>query len=657
MKRATKGCWRISAVFSLCLVRLTINKIGRYRPAIFLFLCGWFLLSAGAIAVDKVLDASLPDQKPVSLTEYFAVLEDPGLTLTLADVRKPDTASRFKGGQAPAAALSYGFTRSAYWLRLTLRNPSDRPMERMLEIGYPLLSNIQLYQPTKDGTYRSSATGAATPFSTRPYPNRFFVFPLVLPEHADQVVYLRLQSASSMLVPARLWEPRAFHAYERGDYVAQAWYFGTAMALILFNLLIFIALRDVVYLQYVVFAIGAALTISAGNGWGKEFIWPDATLWSNIAVSVFGAFTLAALLVFMRRMLNTREVIPRLDRLVQALIGIHLLFPIGFAVSVETFAIPSTFFIFVTTALILFVGMYCAFVKQQRIALFFVAAFSMWILGVLVVGLKTVTLLPANALTMNGWQIGSALEMLLLAFALAYRFNMIRRKAADDVKLVNANLEERLQVREVELKESHQRLREVEQREMLSQERQRLMEDMHDGLGSSLVSALQVVEHGQLDKVDIAQVLKGCIDDLKLTLDSMEPVEADLLLLLATLRFRLGPRLLAVGIDLHWEIQDVPALNWLNPRNSLHILRILQETFTNIIKHAKASEIRVATAVGNGGVVVTVTDNGQGFDIEQAMKNGGKGMSNQMRRAEAISGKASWDASDKGTRFSLWLPL
>lgn len=639
MKRAIRVCWRSS------------------RALLLLVLCGLLLLSDNAFAADKVLDASHLDHDPVSLTEYFAVLEDPSRTLTLADVQTPDVASRFTGGRAPAAALSYGFTGSAYWLRLSLRNASDHPVERLLEIGYPILSSIQFYKPTADGAYQSLVTGVATPFSTRPYPSRFFVFPLALPAHSDQVVYLRLESVSSMLVPAVLWEPRAFHAHERDDYAAQAWYFGMATALILFNLLLFVALRDVVYLLYSGFALSTALTISASNGWGKEFIWPGTTLWSDIAISVFGSLTLAALLLFMRRMLNTREVMPRLDRLIKVFVGIQLLFAIGVAVSPPAFAVPGTLVLLATTVLILSVGIVCALVKRQRIAVFFVAAFSMWIAGVAVVGLKTVTLLPANALTMNGYQIGSALEMLLLAFALAYRFNMIRRQATKDVKQANASLEQRLRAREAELTESHQRLREIEHSQTLSQERQRLMQDMHDGMGSALTSALRVVERGQLDETEVAQVLKGCIDDLKLAIDSIEPVNADLLLLLATLRFRLGPRLESTGIALRWEVQDIPPLDWLDPKNSLHILRILQEAFTNIIKHTNATEIRVATGADADGITVIVTDNGSGFDVESALKNGGKGLSNQMRRAQAIGAEVNWDSNNSGTRLTLRLPL
>jgi signal transduction histidine kinase len=228
--------------------------------------------------------------------------------------------------------------------------------------------------------------------------------------------------------------------------------------------------------------------------------------------------------------------------------------------------------------------------------------------------------------------------------------------ALDGVEQLNAGLEERLQSREAELAVSYQKLREIEQRETLSQERQRLTQDMHDGLGSSLVSALRVVEGGRLSEADVAEVLKGCIDDLKLTIDSLEPVEADLLLLLATLRFRLGPRLAGAGVSLRWEISDVPPLDWLDPRNALHILRILQEAFTNTLKHTRATQISVTTGVEGGYVTVTITDNGGGFPIAQALTGGGKGLANQQRRAQAIGAEIVLTANDAGTTLTLKLP-
>jgi signal transduction histidine kinase len=204
---------------------------------------------------------------------------------------------------------------------------------------------------------------------------------------------------------------------------------------------------------------------------------------------------------------------------------------------------------------------------------------------------------------------------------------------------------------------SQKQLHEIEQREVLRQERRRLMQDLHDGLGSSLRTALWAVEKGNIDEHAVVSVLKSCIDDMKLAVDSMEPVQTDLLLLLATLRFRLDPRLENTGIDLHWDVIDVPALDWLDPKSALHILRILQEAFTNVIKHAHATEIRVATSVDGPWAVVTISDNGAGFLIERAPQSGGKGLANQMHRAQSIGAEIALESGDFGTLFSLRLPI
>ncbi|KRC30601.1 sensor histidine kinase [Acidovorax sp. Root219] len=240
-----------------------------------------------------------------------------------------------------------------------------------------------------------------------------------------------------------------------------------------------------------------------------------------------------------------------------------------------------------------------------------------------------------------------------------FSYIMLRRylAALDGMERVNANLEHRLREREGELALSYERLRETEHRATLAQERQRLMQDMHDGLGSSLTSALHLVRHGKAGSEELAQVLAECMDDLKLAIDSMEPVDADLLLLLATLRFRLAPRLEGMGMELRWEVQDVPPLAWLDAGSALNLLRILQECFANVVKHAQASCIRVECEACAGGIEVRVLDDGHGFDVDAALQARGRGLKNQLRRADAIGASVSWASTAAGTRCVLWLPL
>lgn len=241
--------------------------------------------------------------------------------------------------------------------------------------------------------------------------------------------------------------------------------------------------------------------------------------------------------------------------------------------------------------------------------------------------------------------------LIVLILILNRRF----RAAMVDVKNANKRLEKRLEQREQELEASHAKLRTVELQQAISDERQRLIRDMHDGLGSTLISALTVVERGKMNAAQTAEVLQECIDDLKLTIDSLEPVDTDVLLMLATLRYRLEPRLTQAGIELDWQVVPLPQLDWLGPTNALHVLRILQEVFSNILKHADASIIRIRTGFDETHVFLEVADNGKGFDL--ASQTHGRGLVNLKRRAEALQGAIDWQAENPGTMVRLSLKI
>lgn len=243
-------------------------------------------------------------------------------------------------------------------------------------------------------------------------------------------------------------------------------------------------------------------------------------------------------------------------------------------------------------------------------------------------------------------------------------------RALDVAAQANALLGQRLAEQEQQLQRTHERLRVAEREQTLLQERQRLMREMHDGVGSSLTSALRVVEGAASGPVDVAQVLRECIDDLKISIDSLEPVDADLLALLAGLRYRLGPRLESAGLAIQWQVRDVPPLPWLDAQSALHVLRILQEVLTNILKHSAATTIVLGTgeathpssardATAALGVTVFVWDNGHPFTPppSEALPPGRRSIANVRSRVLALGAYCDWHVNGAGTVFTLWLPL
>ncbi|MFV3371919.1 diguanylate cyclase [Pseudomonas sp. NY15435] len=388
-----------------------------------------FLLFTRLACAGTVVDAASVTTQPLTLTTYVSVLEDPTGNLTLADVQSPELQTRFQGDQPPGSALAMGFTRSAFWLKLQLSNSSDAPLQRFLVVENPRVSHVQASIPQADGSYKTINTGSDVPQSSKVYPNRNFVFPLNLPAQSEQVLYLRVESSIGLLVPLQLWPVKAFHAYERDDYTGKAWYFGIAMAMILFNLMLLFALRDPIYLLYVIFVSCTAGALAIKNGLAPDWSLLGEPLNSNVIYYSGVSLALAALLLFARRMMQLDRLLPRLDWVLRGMIALYLVSPIAYALALPYVSRAGILLNFATALILLLCAALCAF-KRQRSAFFFMAAFALLMLGGAMTSLRAMGIVPTNLFTVDGLQLGSAMEMIVLAFALADRFNVMRREKA-----------------------------------------------------------------------------------------------------------------------------------------------------------------------------------------------------------------------------------
>ncbi len=196
--------------------------------------------------------------------------------------------------------------------------------------------------------------------------------------------------------------------------------------------------------------------------------------------------------------------------------------------------------------------------------------------------------------------------------------------------------------------------RQAERQRLLDDERNRIMRDVHDGLGGLLIHAVSLVEQGECTP-ELNEVLTHALTDLRLIVSSLGPNPSRLAALVANYR-HLHTRLNSDrGCEFSWRIDSISDLD-ISPTRSLMILRILQEALTNVSKHARATRVSIAISQSEPKTLyLTVKDNGVGIDAAEPDRSG-RGLANMRSRAASLGGTLEIRDHGHGTVVSLVLP-
>ncbi|HWI13128.1 MAG TPA: ATP-binding protein, partial [Burkholderiales bacterium] len=233
-------------------------------------------------------------------------------------------------------------------------------------------------------------------------------------------------------------------------------------------------------------------------------------------------------------------------------------------------------------------------------------------------------------------------------------------QAVERLDRSNRTLELEVAAKVHEIEESYLRMQAMMREQAVLRERQRIMGDMHDGLGSSLVSMLALVQSGRVTTEEIERRLNASIIELRAIVDSLEPVDGDLAAVLGNVRYRMRAALEQSGARVLWNVDDLPRLEHLTPQMILSIERILLEVLSNALQHSGAGTISFDAHVSEdgAGIVIRVADDGSGFD--RATNGNGRGlrsMNERARRAGLSVDIASTSDGRKGTVVTLTVPM
>jgi len=248
-------------------------------------------------------------QYPLGL--FIGILEDPGGELTIEDVSFPTFDSQFTPSQV--AVPNYGYTDSAYWVRIRLDNETHKTNEWLLELRFPHMHYVDLYTPLQgSGGFEVKQTGILRPISTRDVVYPDIIFNLSVPTQSRNTFYLRFQNGASMTLPLTLWTKEAFFI-ESGQVQMLHWLFsGGILALLVYHLFLLITLRESSYLYFVILLASLLIMVLDYTGYMGVYFFPDWFTFKLYYYPLSLALLFASIILFSDAFLGLKARLPKL---------------------------------------------------------------------------------------------------------------------------------------------------------------------------------------------------------------------------------------------------------------------------------------------------------------------------------------------------------
>ena len=220
-----------------------------------------------------------PVQNEVSLGEHSSFIEDEAKKLNVEEVLNLYLEGKLEKSQAKIP--NFGFTNSVHWLALTVYNKSEQEIEKLLEVSYPNLDKLDLFIYKGQGRVTHFEMGDSLKFNTRSINHRNFLVPVKFDPNQEYHLVFKTSSSGPVSVPINLWNPQTFYEQNETNMTVEGLFIGIMLVMALYNIFIFISLREISYLYYVFFVTTFAGFSVAMSGITFQYLWPSSPWWSE----------------------------------------------------------------------------------------------------------------------------------------------------------------------------------------------------------------------------------------------------------------------------------------------------------------------------------------------------------------------------------------
>ena len=331
--------------------------------------------------------------------------------------------------------INFSFIDKPVWLRFVIESPQDRKW--FINISYPLLDLLDVYIYQNDIQIKAIHTGDLRDFNHREINHPSFVTELNLTANQPYEVLLRVETKGAAEIPIWLSNEEQFHTENQTREFIRGWVNGILVIMLLYNLIIYIFIKEKIYLFYVTNIAVYVVQLSIYDGTGFQFFWPDSP---EINTHAF-AFTNGLMqltqftffVAFLEILKRDAWFVGPIKFILACLVSLPIL---SFFIDYRTIVSIEVIFALVVNASGLLLGLYLSF-KGETSAKYFTIAWFIFLVGLLVANLKSLGLIPNNLFTAYSYQFGAFIEMTLLSIALAQRIESAQKNI---IKLQSDNI-------------------------------------------------------------------------------------------------------------------------------------------------------------------------------------------------------------------------
>jgi signal transduction histidine kinase len=324
------------------------------------------------------------------------------------------------------------------WAKFRLSNLAGKDKELVLQVPKSGYAFLYTQSHTATGVEK---TGSLLPLAERSLPSNINGFRFTIKKNEELILWVQLQSRYSIYTPRdysfQLLPETAFQHSDNQRMLWQGIFLGVILVMILYNLFIGLAVKDINYLYYVLSIAGIGTYFAFYYGFGIEYLWKSAPIWDTFCYLLIVPFNGLTRLLFTRTYLHTPRLLPTTNFIMNLLIGLNIILFTGGLITFLTqkdYIYPLLDLIGLTNTsihcLMLAAGLIAFYGENYAPAKYFIWANIVLVIGaVLFIG-RELGMLQDNFITRYLVQVGFLIQVVVFSLGLASRLNNMRYQLA-----------------------------------------------------------------------------------------------------------------------------------------------------------------------------------------------------------------------------------